>query len=301
MVVTATYSNGSSAVVTDYTYVPTTALTTEDEAVTVSFGGKSTSVSISVAEKELEGIAITTPPTKTTYAYRDVFDPTGMVVTASYNNNTSEAVTGYTWSPSGELRTPGTVAITITYQGETATQNVTVQAQPVQLSYIEITTQPTKTVYGEGANFDPSGMVVTAHYTGGRQDQVLSSQDYTITGGTNLTDPAQVEISYTEDGVTVGQTPELILVSEISVTRNGSGYTVGDAWYSSDPEDPGYIVKVEGSVIEGSATEEESVEVQGLPGFTWTPETFESSGSAIDVEANFDELTAETVVEVIPA
>lgn len=300
MVVTATYSNGSSAVVTDYTYVPTTALTTEDETVTVSFGGKSTSVSISVAEKELVGIAITTPPTKTTYEYGETFDPTGMVVTASYNNNTSEVVTGYTWSPDGQLTTSGTVAITISYEGETATQNVTVQEQPVTLTSIEITTQPTKTIYGMGSNFNPAGMVVQANYSN-NTSAVLSSEDYTITGGTNLVDPAQVTISYTEGAVTVGQTPEIILIAEIHVTANGTGYVVGDAWYSSNSEDPGYDVVVSGDVMEGSATESESIEVQGLPGFSWTPETFSTSGTAIEVQVSFDQLTTTTYAEVDPA
>lgn len=81
----------------------------------------------------IESIAITTPPTKTVYTEGESFDPTGMVVTGHFvdaddNTNTKdEAVTGYTISPDGALATTDT-QVTITYQGETATQNITVNA-----------------------------------------------------------------------------------------------------------------------------------------------------------------------------
>ena len=81
----------------------------------------------------LESIAITTPPAKTVYTEGESFDPTGMVVTGHFvdaddNTNTKdEAVTGYTISPDGALATTDT-QVTITYQGKSATQNITVNA-----------------------------------------------------------------------------------------------------------------------------------------------------------------------------
>ena len=77
----------------------------------------------------LSSIAITTPPTKTTYNEGETFDPTGMVVTATYTDNSTEAVTGYTYSPDGALTTDDT-EITISYTEndvtKTATQAITV-------------------------------------------------------------------------------------------------------------------------------------------------------------------------------
>ena len=81
----------------------------------------------------LESIAITTEPTKTVYTEGESFDPAGMVVTGHFvddadNSNTKdEAVTGYTISPNGALSTSDD-HVTITYQGETATQAITVNA-----------------------------------------------------------------------------------------------------------------------------------------------------------------------------
>ena len=83
----------------------------------------------------LNSIEITTPPTKTVYTAGQSFDPAGMVVTGHFvdaddNTNTKdEAVTGYTITPDGALATTDT-EVTITYQGKTATQNITVNAAP---------------------------------------------------------------------------------------------------------------------------------------------------------------------------
>ena len=64
---------------------------------------------------------------------------------------------------------------------------------------IEITTPPTKTEYNAGDKFDPTGMVVTAHYTDGTTD-VLPREKYVIFYGDKLTQgQTYVTIQY-EDG-----------------------------------------------------------------------------------------------------
>ena len=84
----------------------------------------------------LESIAITTAPSKTTYIAGETFNPAGMVVTGHFvdaddaTNTKDEAVTGFTFSPDGALAVSDT-QVTITYQGKTATQNITVEAAPV--------------------------------------------------------------------------------------------------------------------------------------------------------------------------
>lgn len=79
----------------------------------------------SVVEPDLVSIAVTTPPTKTEYVEGDNFDATGMVVTATYSNETTKPVTDYTVSPSENLATTDT-SVTISYGGKTATQAITV-------------------------------------------------------------------------------------------------------------------------------------------------------------------------------
>lgn len=87
---------------------------------------------------KLTGIAITTPPTKTTYNAGETFDSAGMVVTATYSNGATLTSPSYTFSPAGAL-TAGDTAITITYTEngvtKTATQAITVKAITVKAIY----------------------------------------------------------------------------------------------------------------------------------------------------------------------
>lgn len=77
----------------------------------------------------LSSIAVTTAPTKTSYSAGEAFNATGMVVTATYSDGSSKAVTGYTFAPVGALAAANT-AVTITYSEggvtKTATQAITV-------------------------------------------------------------------------------------------------------------------------------------------------------------------------------
>jgi len=75
--------------------------------------------------KTLSGISITTAPAKTKYVPTESFDPTGMVVTAAYSDNTTSPVdlSECTISPT-VITASGNV--TVTYEEKTATQAVTV-------------------------------------------------------------------------------------------------------------------------------------------------------------------------------
>ena len=78
----------------------------------------------------LSSIAVTTSPTKTTYTEGETFDPTGMVVTATYaDESTDDVTTACTFTPSGALTTSDT-EITISYTensvNKTTTQAITV-------------------------------------------------------------------------------------------------------------------------------------------------------------------------------
>lgn len=79
----------------------------------------------STGAKTLSSIAITTAPTKTTYSAGEVFDPTGMVVTATYSDNSTAVIDRYSYSPMSALTTSDT-EITITVDGKSATQAITV-------------------------------------------------------------------------------------------------------------------------------------------------------------------------------
>lgn len=79
----------------------------------------------------LESIAVTAPPTKSTYTVGEAMDLSGLVVTATYSDDSTKAVTGYATTPDGNstLSTAGTVTVDVTYTegGVTKTTTFTVQ------------------------------------------------------------------------------------------------------------------------------------------------------------------------------
>lgn len=79
---------------------------------------------------QLSSIAITAPPNKVSYATGDLFDPAGMVVTATYSNGATLIATGWAVEPAGPLPEGLTVAtIRYTEGGVSVTVN-----QPISVS-----------------------------------------------------------------------------------------------------------------------------------------------------------------------
>ncbi len=90
-----------------------------------------TDCDIELQAGELSSIAVTTPPTKTTYDVGDTFDSTGMVITAYFDYGDDGEVTDYTFTPSGALSlSDTTITISYTFNGdtETTTQAITINS-----------------------------------------------------------------------------------------------------------------------------------------------------------------------------
>ena len=260
MVVTATYSDDSTKVLDakDYTYAPDGALAATDTKITVTYKDgevtKTADVSITVKEKTpepkaLASIAITTQPNKTEYVVGDTFDPAGMVVTATYSDDSTKVLDAkdYTYAPNGALAATDT-KITVTYKdGEvtkTADVPITVKEktpEPKALASIAITTQPNKTEYVVGDTFDPAGMVVTATYSDTTTADVTASCTNNAPAKFDTVGNQTITVTYTEGGVTKTadvtvtvkeKTPEPKMLESIAITTqpNKTEYELGDAF-----------------------------------------------------------------------
>lgn len=174
LTVTAHYNDGSAREVSDYEvsgYDPTPG----PKTVTISYGGFRDSFTVTVAARQPIGLEVTTPPDKLQYIEGQTFDPTGMVVSVLYDNDTKEPVTDYRCS---ELTgTAGAQTITISWKGLTTTLEVTVAAKTLQR--IEIASLPDKQVYVEGQAWDPTGLQVKAVYDNGIEENITG---YTVEG-----------------------------------------------------------------------------------------------------------------------
>lgn len=76
--------------------------------------------------KKVDHIEITTPPTKTVYNAGDKFDPKGMVVTAVYEDGTSEPITNYIIFR-GDKLVQGQADVTIQYDDGSGSSNIKVR------------------------------------------------------------------------------------------------------------------------------------------------------------------------------
>ena len=126
-------------------------------------------ISLTVAVDALQSIAVTTPPSKTTYTYGESFDKTGMVITATYASGATKDVTGEVQISPAEL-TVTTTELTITYQGKTVTQAITVNPKTVSAPTIELS--PSSFVY-DGAEKKPAVTVKDG-------EKMIPADEYTV-------------------------------------------------------------------------------------------------------------------------
>ena len=140
MIVTASYGTGqavlATAEISGYSVSPEV-LTDGVTSVTITYSESgetcTTTVPITVVHR-LTALAVTANPTKTTYEYGDTLATAGMVITASYSDSKTAAVSGYSCSPT-TFSTVGNQVVTVSYTEngvtQTATFNVTVNRKSV--------------------------------------------------------------------------------------------------------------------------------------------------------------------------
>ncbi len=239
MRVTATYADGTSAVVTGWTVTDGASLAEGQTSVTVSYTEngvtKTATTPITVEAKKLKSITITSRPTKLFYETGEEFDKSGMSVRADYTNGTSAYVTDYGLyvDPLTNSNTDGEVEIVdymviYTEGGVSKTDSSYVYVNN-SLQYIRVTQNPTKTVYFDGDAFDPTGMSVVAYFTEGSRTLDYDDNDssylyYTIPSQTLHTGQTSVTIGYTSGSiyktasvpvkVFSGPSPETIAIGE---------------------------------------------------------------------------------------
>jgi len=137
LVVTATFSDGSASIIgNDELTIGFDSSTTGEKTVTVTYGGKSDTFTVTVNNITLTKIEITAGPTKTSYWLYEHLDLDGLVVKATLSNGTTEildiselGITGF------DLNKTGTQTITVSSAGKTAAFTVTVAARTFTVTF----------------------------------------------------------------------------------------------------------------------------------------------------------------------
>lgn len=171
---------------------------------------------------KLTGISVTTLPNKTRYKVRESFDPTGMVVTANFDDGSSETVTKYTLTQP-DMTTSGTKTITVTSENKNASFDILV----VDVTEIIVTTLPSKTRYYEDDTFSSDGIVVSQVYSDGAKENIsgftLSKPDMSAGGEKTVT------VTYSKFTTTFTITVIGISGIEVSKMPTKTEYYLGDS------------------------------------------------------------------------
>lgn len=230
-------------------------------------------------------VAVTHAPTKTTYNVGETFDHTGLVVTATYADGTTENVTdGCTFSPT--VMAASTTAVTIKYQRAgvtvTTTQAITIRT----LSSISVTTAPAKTAYKYGEKFSSAGMVITAKYSD-NATRVVTGWTYTPSGALGMSNTT-ITITYAEGGVSKTCTQAITVsnyLSSIAVTHapTKTSYFTGETFSSA-----GMVVTA--TMADGSK--------KTVTGYTCSPTTMAANTTAVTVSYSEGGVTKTTTTPV---
>ena len=143
-----------------------------------STSSSSSSSSSSSVAPTLSGITLDTTNVKKSYIQGEALDLTGLVVTANYSDNTSEAVTNYTTNPANgtALNNTGAIPVTVAYGRFTNFFNVIVTKAPKSAWTEQEAKLMSDVLYGE-----------VLPYTGFEESKVNYNEQYNaivILGGT---------------------------------------------------------------------------------------------------------------------
>ena len=131
----------------------------------------------------LNSIAVKTMPAKTYYALGESFSDSGLTLTATYSDGSTETITSGFTCTGFSSAAPGTVSVTVTYGGKTATFYVSIGASSSAVTGISVKNMPNKTVYTyrNDKDLDLTGLEIVATYADNSESPVDPSA-CTITG-----------------------------------------------------------------------------------------------------------------------
>ena len=194
-------------------------------------------ISLTVERDTLQSIAVTTQPTKTTYTYGESFDKAGMVITATYASSATKDVTGEVQISPAEL-TVTTTELTITYQGKTVTQAITVGPKTVSAPTIELS--PSSFVY-DGTEKKPAVTVKDG-------TTVIPASEYTVEYSNNIkAGNATVTITNEAGNYTVnGSTSFTISAKPLTGAKVE---VTGTFTYTGNAQEPAPTVTLDGKTL----------------------------------------------------
>lgn len=169
--------------------------------------------------KKLTSLAISGQPKKTTYEVGEEFDPTGLVVTGTYDDNTTAPITnGITWTKNPETMSLGNTSCTVTASvGE-------VNSEPFEVNGLNVVRTISLSIDPTTSTVVKAPVNVTLTATEGATVYYTTNGDEPTTSSTKYTTPFDVTVS--------GTTVKALAVAE------GAENVTAEATYTIQPEQP---------------------------------------------------------------
>ena len=228
-------------------------------------------------------IEMTTQPTNTQYAGK-ALDLTGMVITATKRDGTTENVTNKVICNRDKWGKAVSTTVTFGYHEKACYWTVTPTA--VVPASIAVKTAPTKTAYKYGEDIDLAGCVIEVTYNDGSKAD--KSSGFTCSPTAMGADTASITISYTEDEVTKTATQAVTLVSpdsaSIETPAEKLTYTAGEE------------VDLTGLTLEITYTDESTAIVSS--GFTASPTEVAADTTSITVTYTEGDVSVSTGYDI---
>ena len=191
-----------------------------DTTIVVSY--QSLSCSFNLTPIYLSSLAITNPSEKTAYSVDEPINYSGLIATATYEDNSTEDVTSKcTFSPvSGKKFDPNTdTTVTVTYIENEITRFQTFNLSERILTEIVVTNQPVKTQYKFRENIDYSGLVITANYLDASSEEVTDDCTFSLPQDSVFHSTTDVTVTVSYASKNCSFTLNAIVVSDLTVTQ----------------------------------------------------------------------------------
>lgn len=184
MVIEATYKDGTTKTVDNYTISDGDNLKTDQTKVNISYEEKTVQQPITVIPNPLMEIKVTKAPDKIKYVVGQNFDKTGIVITGTYQDGATHEILDYTIEDDTYL-TKGQTYVTIKYGEKTTTQAIIVEEKAI--TTITINKKPSKTQYIQNKEeLNLTGGTINVNYNDDSSEEIsLSSEQIEVTGFDN--------------------------------------------------------------------------------------------------------------------
>ena len=196
------YSNGRSKGVQDCQMERPDMSKIGEQKVNFSYSGKTNYFYINIKDFDVESLQIVKFPYRLTYHLNDDFAPDGIKIKAVKSNGEEIDVPVSACEFDGfNMEEVGSQMVTVNYGGKNAEFEIVVKPVSNKVETIIVATTPDKTVYWKGEDIAYEGLVVTARYQDGSEEDVtkeceLSGFDKNYVGQQTITAKFYDKLTY---------------------------------------------------------------------------------------------------------